>query len=133
MSNSRLIRLVSSSDHDISRDKLVEITKRTGTDKYDSKREHIFHEYYGKHNFDFFAGKSNSDTLEADIEEAVRLLPGRTKGDRGYEVNPDIVIIYDGDKCTELDGVYDYKSGSDCYKCLISPIDALVEVRAVDN
>ncbi len=131
MSNSKLIRLISSKDHDISRDELVEMINGTGTDIYDPERKHIFHDFYGKHDFDFFAGKSSIETLESDIEEAVRLLPSRTKGDRGYEVKPDIVIIYDGDKCTELDGIYDYKSGSDCFKCKISPLDALLEVRII--
>lgn len=131
MTNSRLIRLISSKDHDITRDNLIEIIKNTGTDRYDQKRQHIFYDHYGKHDFDFFAGQSSTETLEDDIIEAVRLLPSRTKGDRGYEVNPDIVIINDGDKCTELDGVYDYKSGSDCFKCKISPLDALIEVRAL--
>ena len=131
MSDNRLIRLISSKDHDISRDELVEIIRRTGTDRYDADRKHIFYDHYGKHDFDFFAEKSSTKTLEKDIKEAVKLLPSRTKGDRGYEVNPDIVIIYDGDKCIELDGVYDYKSGSDCYKCKISPLDALIEVRTI--
>lgn len=131
MPSSRLIRLISSVDHDISCDELVKIIEKTGTDRYDSDRKHIFHDYYGKHDFDFFAEKSSTDTLEKDIKEAVKLLPLRTKGDRGYEVRPDIAIIYDGDKCTELDGVYDYKSGSDCFKCKVSPLDALIEVRVI--
>ena len=131
MSSSRLIRLISSQDHDISRDELIEIIKNTGTDRYDADRQHIFYDHYGKHDFDFFAGSSTTDSLEADIKEAVELFPSRTKGDRGYEVHPDIVVIYDGDKCTELDGVYDYNSGSDCYKCKVSPLDALLEVRLI--
>jgi hypothetical protein len=131
MSKSRLIRLISSKDHDISRNELIDVIKKTGTDRYNPKRQHIFYDHYGKHDFDFFAGQSSVETLEADIKEAARLLPSRTKGDRGYEVNPDIVIIYDGDKCTELDGVYDYKSGSDCFKFKVSPLDALIEVRAL--
>lgn len=133
MSSSRLIRLISSADHNIPRNELVKIIEKTGTDRYDSGRKHIFHDFYGKHDFDFFAGKSSIDTLEDDIKEAVKLLPSRTKGDRGYEVKPDIVIIYDGDKCIELDGVYDYKSGSDCFKCKVSPLDALIEIRVIDN
>jgi hypothetical protein len=131
MSENRLIRLISSKDHSISRDELVDIIKHTGTDRYDNQRKHIFYEHYGKFDFDFFAEKSTVKTLETDIGETVRLLPSRTKGDRGYEVHPDIVIIYDADKCIELDGVYDYKSGSDCYKCKVSPLDALVEVRKI--
>jgi hypothetical protein len=133
MTKSRLIRLISSADHDISHAELVDIIKKTGTDRYDSGRKHIFHDFYGKHDFDFFAEKSSIETLEADINKAVNLLPSRTKGDRGYEVKPDIVIIYDGDKCIELDGVYDYKSGSDCFKCRVSPLDAFIEVREVGS
>jgi hypothetical protein len=129
MSELRLIRLISSQDHDISRDELIKIIQETGTDRYNSDRKHIFHDHYGKHDFDFFAGASTADSLEKDLEEAVKLLPSRTKGDRGYEVVPDIAIIYDGNKCIELDGIYDYKSGSDCYKCKVSPLDALLEVR----
>ena len=59
MSDNRLIRLISSKDHDISRDELVEIIRRTGTDRYDADRKHIFYDHYGKHDFDFFAEKSN--------------------------------------------------------------------------
>lgn len=131
MSNGRLIRLISSKDHDISRDELADIIRKTGTDRYDKKRKHVFFDYYGKHDFDFFAGESSVETLEKDINEAVRLLPSRTKGDRGYEVKPDIIIIYDSSKCIELDGVYDYKSGSDCYKFKSNPLDALIEVRVI--
>ena len=131
MTHPRLIRLISSKDHDIPRDELIETIRKIGTDRYDPKRKHVFYDYYGKHDFDFFAQKSTTETLEADIKEAVSLLPERTKGDRGYAVIPDIVIIYDGEKCIELDGVYDYKSGSDCYKCKTSPLDALLEVRGL--
>ncbi len=131
MQNGRLIRLISSEDHDISRDELVNIIRKTGTDRYDRRRKHIFFDFYGKHDFDFFAGRSSTESLEEDIKEAVRLFPERTKGDRGNAVHPDIVIIYDSSKCTELDGVYDYKSGSDCFKFKTNPLDALVEVRVV--
>lgn len=131
MSKNRLIRLISSNDHNISRDELVKIIKDTGTDRYDANRQHIFYDFYGKHDFDFFAEKSTTKNLEQDIEESVKLFPTRTKGDRGYEVHPDIIIIYDADKCDEIDGVYDYKSGSDCFKCKVSPLDALLEVRSI--
>lgn len=131
MSGKRLIRLLSSQDHDIARDELVKIIKKTGKDWYDPKRKHIFHDFYGKHDFDFFAEKSDTKSLDRDITEAIKLFPGRTKGDRGYEVHPDIVIIYDGDKCEEFDGVYDYKSGSDCFKFKTTPLDALIEVRLI--
>ena len=131
MHSGRLIRLISSKEHDIPRDELVEIIKKTGTDRYNPDRKHVFYDFYGKHDFDFFAGHSKVETLEEDIKEAVKLFPSRTKGDRGYEVHPDIVIIYDSSKCIELDGVYDYKSGSDCFKFKTTPLDALVEVRAL--
>ena len=131
MSNRRLIRLISSKEHKIKQDELAYIIKKTGTDKYGSKRKHVFYDYYGKHDFDFFAEKSTIETLDKDIAEAIRLFPGRTKGDRGYKVNPDIVIIYNGDKCEELGGVYEYKSGSDCFKFKSKPLDALVEVRTI--
>lgn len=131
MTDQRLIRLLSSKDHDMSRDELVKIIKDTGTDWHNPERKHIFYDFYGKHDFDFFAEKSNVTSLEKDIAEAIRLFPVRTKGDRGNEVHPNIVIVYDGDKCEELDGVYDYKSGSDCFKFKTSALDALLEVRSV--
>jgi len=129
MSNQRLIRLISTKEHKITQDELVDIIKKTGTDKYDPKRKHIFYDYYGKHDFDFFAEKPTIESLEEDIAEAIRLFPGRTKGDRGYEVIQNIIIIYNGDECEELDEVYDYKSGSDCFKFKSNPLKALVEVR----
>ncbi len=133
MQNGRLIRLISSEDHDIACDELVDNIKRTGTDRYDKERKYIFFDHYGKHDFDFFAGTSTIETLENDIKEAVRLFPERTRGDRGIAVHPDIVIIYDSSKCTELNGVYDYKSGSDCFKFKTNPLDALVEVRVIQT
>jgi hypothetical protein len=126
-----LIRLVSSGDHKLGRDELVKIIRSTGTDRYDPDRKQMFDDFYGKHRVDFFAGSATKENLEKEISEAIEKLPARTKGDRGYEVVPDILILYDASKCEMIDGVYDYKSGSDCYRFITKPIDALLEVREI--
>jgi hypothetical protein len=126
-----LLRLISSSEHNMSRTELVDLISAIGTDRYDSNRKQVFDDFYGKHRVDFFAERFSQKDLEVALIEAIEKLPSRTKGDRGYEVVPDIVIIYDASKCEMIDGVYDYKSGSDCYRFKNKPIDALLEVREI--
>lgn len=128
MSTRRLIRLISSQDHHLTRNQLVAILQKTGSDRYDSARKTVAHDYYKNYQFDFFAEQSHVETLEDDIKKAIKLFPSRTKGDRRDETHPDIAFIYDRDKYEEFDGVYDYTSGNDCYQCKTSGLDALVEV-----
>ncbi|MCA9309540.1 hypothetical protein KC973_04115 [Candidatus Saccharibacteria bacterium] len=128
-----LIRLISSEDHDISRDELVELIKETGTDRYDPDRKQVFDHFYGKHNVHFFAEKTDSDDYESLLQESITRLPERTKGDRGKAVFPDIAIVYDAAKCEMIMNVYDDHEASDCFRFKGNPRDALVEVRKLST
>lgn len=51
-----LIRCISSKSHkQINTKKLIEIIKKTGTDRYNSDKKVIFHDFYSKYNPDIFA------------------------------------------------------------------------------
>lgn len=127
-----LIRLVSSNDHRLSQDELIDVIERTGTDRYDPKRKHIAFDFYEKHNVDFFAESDIDETnAEVKLAEMIRKFPERTKGDRGVAVHPDIAIIYDASKCEMIMDVYDSHPISDCFRFKGNPLDALVEVRKV--
>lgn len=124
-----LLRVLSSKDHDMNRDDLIKKIKELGTDRYDSARKQVFDDFYGKHRVDFFATEVDEKELEAELIDMVKKFPDRTFGDRGVAVVPDIAIIYDASKCKMIDGVYDYKEGSDCFQFKGKPKDALIEVR----
>ncbi len=115
----------------MSRDALVSLIWGTGTDRYDKNRKQMFDDFYGKHNLDFFGTETNSQKLEDYINEQVSKFPERTFGDRGARVIPDIVVLYQADKCEMIKNVYDYQEHSDCYRFLTSPKDALYEVREI--
>jgi len=126
-----LIRLISSEDHSISRDKLIDLIKKTGTDRYDPQREQIFNHFYGKHDVHFFADRTDEENYEGTLQENIKKLPSRTKGDRGKAVTPDIAIVYDASKCEMIMNVYDDHETSDCYRFIGNPKDALIEVRKI--
>lgn len=124
-----LIRVLSSKEHDLTREELISLIKKTGTDRYDSKRKQIFDDFYGRHDVHFFADRTDSESFEDKLEEVVKKFPERTLGDRKVAVIPDIAIIYDARKCQMIMNVYDDIETSDCFRFRGSPLDALVEVR----
>lgn len=128
-----LIRLVSSVDHNMTRDELVKIIKKTGTDRYDPDRKQIFDHFYGKHDVHFFAEKTGKDDYDLVLKEMIEKFPGRTKGDRGVAVIPDIAIIYDATKCRMIMNVYDDHETSDCFQFINTPKEALIEVRKLEG
>lgn len=131
MAKELLMRVISSADHDISQDKLVQIVKDTGIDRYNSARKQQFDHFYGKHRVDFFAEPVSEENLETELQRMIREFPGKTIGDRGRAVAPDVAIIYDADRCEMIYNVYDELETSDCYRFIGSPKDALIEVRKV--
>lgn len=126
-----LIRVLSSKQHNMSADELIEVIKTTGTDRYDQNRKQIFDHFYGKHDVHFFAEKATEADFEEKLKETIERFPERTKGDRGVAVVPDIVIIYDASKCKMIMDVYDDHKTSDCYQFMTNPKAALIEVRAI--
>lgn len=108
---------------------LIEIIKKTGTDRYDPDRKQIFDHFYGKHDVHFFAEAVAAEDLEEKLKENIKRFPERTKGDRGVAVVPDIAIIYDASKCEMIMNVYDDHDTSDCFRFKSNPKDALIEVR----
>jgi len=129
--NKFLIRLLSSKDHNMSVDELIKIIKETGTDRYDKQRKQIFDHFYKKHNVHFFAEQTSEDNFEPKLNEALKMFPERTKGDRQIAVIPDIAIIYDASKCEMIMNVYDDHETSDCFRFKSDPKDALIEVRKI--
>lgn len=126
-----LIRVLSSKQHDMDVDALIQVIKETGSDRYDPKRKQIFDHFYGKHDVHFFADRTKNDDYEPKLREVIEKFPERTKGDRKIAVIPDIAIIYDASKCEMIMNVYDDHETSDCFRFKGNPKDALIEVRKV--
>lgn len=125
-----LVRLISSSEHNVSKEELINKIKKTGTDRYNPERKQIFDDYYSKFQVDFFATECQKNDLEHCIHKSLTEFPTKTLGDRKYAVKPDIVIIYDSSKCEMIPNVYPKLQTSDCYRFKDSPKDAFLEVRA---
>ena len=126
-----LVRLISSSDHAISQDELIEIIKNTGTDRYDTQRLQQFNDFYANHNVDFFAESTDKEHIELKIKQMAAEFPDKTRSDRQMALRPDIAIVYDAAKCRMIKDVYESQSHSDCYQFITKPIDALIEVRSL--
>lgn len=126
-----LIRLLSSNDHDMTCDELIHKIQKTGTDRYDPERKQVFDHFYARHDVQFFAEKTAEDDYEPILQKLIEKFPGRTKGDRGRAVVPDIAIVYDAQKCEMIMNVYDDHETSDCFRFIGNPKDALVEVRKI--
>ena len=124
-----VFRLLSSNEHNLTVDELIDVIEKTGTDRYDKSRKQVFDDFYGKHDFDFFGTETDDKNADKDITYWVSEFPKKTLGDRKYEVHPDIAIIYRSDRCKMIKNVYDYQEHSDCYKFVGSPLEALIEVR----
>lgn len=124
---------MSSKDHQLSRDELIRLIRNIGTDKYHQNRPVIFDDFYKDHDIDFFAVPTTTQNLERALVKLKATFPKKTTGDRGNAVVPDIAIIYNASKCIMVSDVYKGVKSSDCYKFVASPVDALVEVRALDE
>lgn len=124
-----IVRLVSSEDHDLSRKELSKIIRETGRDRYDEKRKQMFDDFYGKHQVDFFGTIVEATDLDKQIKHMQQAFGGKTLGDRGKHVTPDIAIIYNANGCNMIQHVYEDRLTSDCFQFVGSAKNALEEVR----
>lgn len=105
-----VLRCIGSQDHPgKTLDEVVEIIMRTGTDKYDPARKGQGYSVgtdQGKH-IDFF-GTPVKVCVGTDIFtlELLDDFYNGSRGDRGYAIRIDIVIIYDASKLTSVEHLY---------------------------
>lgn len=126
-----IVRLISSQDHTVSKQELIQTIRETGTDRYDKDHKQIFDYFYGPHKVDFFGIAVSKDDLEDFIITEVETFGHKTMGDRNTFIRPDICIIYDSGKCEMVKNVYEDKVDSDCFRFKTKPLNALIEVREV--
>lgn len=123
------VRLISSAQHDVSKQELIDVIRKTGTDKYDPNRQKIFDDYYKSFVIDFFGSKTQD--VEKDLAQLQKEFMQKTLGDRGESVSADIAILYKESSCTMVQHVYPGQEQSDCYVFKSDPKDALIEVREI--
>lgn len=126
-----IVRLISSGDHDISKQQLIKQIKKTGRDRYDTNRKQIFDDFYAKHNVDFFGTLVGVSDLNKSINKLKREFSTKTLGDREKQIQPDIAIVYRAEKCRMVQHVYGGRPTSDCYQFIADPRETLVEVREI--
>ena len=131
MAKNYLLRVISSSDHDLSKDQLIDLIQKTGSDRYDKTRKQMFDGFYSQYNVDFFAVSADESNLDIELARLLNDFPKKTLGDRKQAIAPDIAIIYDADKCEMINNVYEELETSDCYRFIGKPERALVDVREV--
>lgn len=103
------IRAVSSDEHpNLSREELIEIILRDGTDRYDANRKGDRYENVeGKH-IDLFALPVDPVQQESEMfEHMIRSFYHWPLKERGYPVRIDIIIIYDLDQLDEVEHRYE--------------------------
>ncbi|MCL0138145.1 hypothetical protein M2T37_28090, partial [Klebsiella pneumoniae] len=64
MAKNYLLRVISSSDHDLSKDQLIDLIQKTGSDRYDKTRKQMFDGFYSQYNVDFFAVSADESNLD---------------------------------------------------------------------
>lgn len=132
MASEYVVRLISSRDHPaMSKSKLLEKIKTSGTDRHDKQRRQLFDDFYAKHGVDFFGTTVNGNDLEATIEKLKREFSDKTLGDRGGRVVADIAIVYKAEKCEMIPRVYEDQVNSDCFRFKEGPKAALESVREI--
>ena len=112
-----LMRCLGSHDHKGKNiNELVKTIRKTGTDRYDSKRKMIFHEFYSKHNPDIFMSVINKVTkTNPSMKELIEEFYTKTTSDRKIGVRADIITIYNPKKLKMIKHVYDGQEESDCF------------------
>ena len=126
-----IVRLISSEDHAVSKEELLQTIKETGTDRYDTERKQIFDYFYGPHRVDFFGTIVETPELESSLQKLKDEFSAKAMGDRQKHVVPDIAIIYNTGRCDMVQHVYDGRLTSDCFRFIGAPIEALEEVREI--
>ncbi len=111
-----LLRCLSSKDHKKTVDGLVDIIKKTGTDRYDPKRKMIFHEFYKKHKPDIFLEECLVTKEKSIMKNILQSFYQKTKGDRKIGLYADIITIYNPRKMKMIKNVYEGQEKSDCFQ-----------------
>ena len=130
-----LVRCISSADHpQLEKEQLIERITETGTDRYDSTRLQVGHEFYGKWTIDFFATEvwPGRDSVFPEILKDFAV--GAVE-DRGHSVEIDLVLIYDPDLCEMVAGIYEGEHTSDAF-VFASPArkaEALLAILVVNS
>lgn len=128
------LRCMSSKDHHKTVKEIVEIIRKTGTDRYDPKKKMMFHDFYAKHNPDLFASiilVSKKTFMGKHIQEFY----AKTKGDRKYGIRADIFTLYNPEELKMIHHVYDGQEESDCFKFKFPKYKqkALLGIIAIDS
>lgn len=90
------IRCLSVADHpNQTLNSLIETIQRLGTDRYDSNREGVLHDFYKGRGIDLFALPYNKANGAEIMAETIENFYEGALQDRGYRVKLDVILIYD--------------------------------------
>ena len=112
------VRYLSTEDHaGMSAEELIKIIETTGTDKYDPNRKmSVAHDFYAEKGIDLFAVKADvDDELNISAQALEDFFEGAIM-DRGYAIQPNVLVVYDRDQLETISIVYDDGVGEDGYK-----------------
>lgn len=111
-----VIRCIGSQDHPgLSLDELTNLVVKTGTDKYDPNRMGVGYEEFVKKGIQVdFYGEAIEITKDVKImAQAIWEMHHSAKGDRGFGVHVDLVLIYDAAKLDMVMNLYSHHPTSD--------------------
>lgn len=111
-----VIRCIGSQDHpNLSLDQLTDIVTKTGTDKYDSDRMGVGYEEFVRKGIQVdFYGEDTTITKDSKIMgQALWEMHHSAKGDRGYGVHVDLVLVYDYEQLDMVMNLYSHHPTSD--------------------
>jgi hypothetical protein len=106
-----VIRCLSTVDHDLGLDELVEKIKETGTDKYDQAREGVG--YFEGKQIDFFGLPADLSRDKPIMEEFIDDFYESAFQDRGKRMRIDLVLVYDKSKLEMVEHLYEGHAESD--------------------
>lgn len=104
-----IIRAIGADNHpNLSLNELVKIILKSGTDRYDSKREAVCHKEFSMYDYEIHAGtmKIKDSKIVPNKEDKYKTIFGgfiynfyeNAPLDRGYSVRIDLLLIYDANK-----------------------------------
>ena len=105
------IRCVGSQEHRCSRDNLVKIIKKLGTDRYDSERKGEKYENVGNKCIDFFALDFKITSKGKYMKNFIEPFYEYPKQEKAIPVRIDIIIIYDLSKLKRV--IHRYEGRTD--------------------
>lgn len=125
-----VVRCVGMRDHpNLSLDELVDLVTKNGLDKYDKERkgiaDHVVPEKYRDrfiYGSEVIIDKFHDEQMDGIIDD---FFDG-AKGDRGYPIRVDLVMIYDRNAFLRLENVYEGSVESDVFVFTKPPETALL-------